>query len=346
MLGALACGAALAGCSSTDTPSSSSTTKPELVAANYGGSTAEALKNILESAYTKQAGVTFKQVPVGEGFTAKLQAQSAAGNVAWSVIEGLSGSDAARLNRLGLLEHLPADLQAKLKEVSLPGTVTDYGVALGDTGYVIACREQVKACPTNPTEFWDTKNFPGRRAVPNVAPAILAEALIADGVPIEQVYPIDVDRAFASLAKLRPNVAVWTTSGDQQMQVMRDGQVDMSIMWNGRAKVLIGQGTKLHLEWGGSLVNPNYMVVVKGGPHTDVALKYLEFYATQPKTQADLATAMSYGMSHKDTVGLMEPTAADLLPAAHAERQLRLDPQWWVTNADAVQPRWQKLLAG
>lgn len=344
---ALACAVALVGYPSS-TPAADPAPgafKGELVAANYGGSTGKALKATLEAAYTAQTGVTFQQVPVGEGFTAKLQAQAAAGNVAWSVIEGLSGSDAARLNSLGLLEPLPADLKARLGAVSLPGTVTSYGVALGDTGYVIVCREEVEKCPANPAQFWDTTSFPGRRGVPNAAPALLAMALLADGVPAAKVYPIDVARALKVMERLKPRVAVWTTSGDQQMQVMRDGQVDMSIMWNGRAKALADQGTKLHFEWGGSLVNPNFMVVVKGGPNGAAAMNYLEFYATHPKVQAELSAAIAYGMSHKDTIGLMDPKAADLLPAAHAQSQLRLQPEWWVENAEKVQPQWQALLA-
>ncbi len=346
-VGALACTAALIACSSSD-PSSdpSSQKKTELVAANYGGSTGAALKTILESAYTAQTGTQFTQVSVGQGFAAKLQAQSQAGNVEWSVIEGLSGSDAAQLDSMGLLEHLPADLSAKLQTISLPGTVTPYGVALGDTGYVIACGAKVAKCPTNPGEFWDATAFPGRRAVPNGAPAMLAEALVADGVPLDQVYPIDIPRAIKAMERLRPHITVWTTSGDQQMQVMRDGQVDMSIMWNGRAKVLIDQGTQVRLEWGGSLVNPNYMVVVKGGPNSAEAMKYLEFYATTPKVQADLATALSYGMSHKDSLSMMDTKAANLLPAAHSSTQLRLQPEWWVKNSREVDPLWKKLLAG
>lgn len=348
-LGAAACGVALVGCSSSTSPGdedASGSRDVTLVAANYGGSTAEALASVLERPYTKETGTKFQQVPVGQGFAAKLQAQSAAGNVDWSVIEGLSGSDAAQLDSMGLLEHLPAELEAKLKEVSLPGTVTPYGVALGDTGYVIACGEKVAKCPTNPAEFWDTKSFPGKRAVPNAAPAMLAEALVADGVDVDEVYPIDVDRAMASLQRLRPSIDVFTTSGDQQMQVMRDGQVDMSIMWNGRAKGVIDQGTKLRLEWGGSLVNPNYMVVVKGGPNVAESMKYLEFYATHPQVQADLAAAMAYGMSHKDSISMMDPADADLLPAAHLDGQLRLQPEWWVTNSEKVNPLWTELMAG
>ncbi|WP_158607990.1 extracellular solute-binding protein [Nocardia panacis] len=313
------------------------------MAANYGGSTGDSLKSILQSAYQARSGTAFQQVAVGTGFAAKLEAQSKARHVSWSVIEGLSGSDAAQADQLGLLEHLSPELRGRLEAVSLPGAVTDYGVALGDTGYVIACRAQVK-CPDDPIQFWNTKDFPGRRAVPNVAPVMLASALIADGVRPDQVYPIDVGRALNSMARLRPDV--WTTSGDQQMQVVRDGQVDMAIMWNGRAKAVTEQGTPLTLRWGGSVVNPNYMVVVKGGPNSVEAMKYLEFYATDPQLQAKLAAALGYGMSHRESLASMKPADADALPAAHAESQLRLRPEWWAQNAGAVGPQWERLVAG
>ncbi|HEX4814671.1 MAG TPA: ABC transporter substrate-binding protein [Nonomuraea sp.] len=319
-----------------------------LVAANYGGVTGKALKQELEDPYTRATGTTFQQVNVGTGFAAKLQAQAQSQNVSWDVIEGLAGADAAQLHDLGLLEPLPQNTKARLEKVSLPGTVTDYGVALLETGYVIACNTaKVAKCPADPAQFWDTTAFPGRRALPDNAAAMLATALIADGVKAEDVYPIDTKRAFASMARIKPQVAVWTTSGDQQMQVMRDQQVDMSIMWNGRAKALMDQGVKLRLEWSGSLVNPNYMVVVKGGPNTSEAMRYLEWYATHPKEQAGLAKQLAYGMSNVDTARYLTESEAALLPAAHADdNQVRLDPQWWVTNRKAVEQPWRELVGG
>ncbi|WP_084965871.1 ABC transporter substrate-binding protein [Thermoactinospora rubra] len=319
-----------------------------LVAANYGGVTGKALKQELEDPYTRATGTTFQQVNVGTGFAAKLQAQAQSQNVSWDVIEGLAGADAAQLHELGLLEPLPQDMKARLEKVSLPGTVTDYGVALAETGYVIACNTaKVSRCPADPAQFWDTAAFPGRRALPDNPAAMLATALVADGVKAQDVFPIDTERAFASMARIKPHVDVWTTSGDQQMQVMRDQQVDMSIMWNGRAKALMDQGVKLRLEWTGSLVNPNYMVVVKGGPNTPEAMRYLEWYATHPEAQAGLARQLAYGMSHVETARHLSQSEAALLPAAHADdNQVRLDPQWWVGNRKAVEQPWRELVGG
>lgn len=319
-----------------------------LVAANFGGVTGAALKTSLEDPFAKETGVGFQQVNVGSGFAAKLQAQSQSGNISWDVIEGLSGPDAALLHQQGLLEPLPRELKTKLEDISIPGAVTDFGVSLADTGYVIACnKETVSACPKNPAEFWDVKSFPGRRALPNIPAAMLATALVADGVPAADVFPIDTNRALASMKKVSADVDVWTTSGDQQMQVMRDRQVDMSIMWNGRAKALLDQKMALQLEWEGSLVNPNYLVVVKGSPNAALGMKYLEWYATRPEVQSELAKRLAYGMSHAKTADYLTEAEANVLPAAHAQdNQVRLDPSWWVDNGKSVEGPWRELVGG
>jgi spermidine/putrescine-binding protein len=130
------------------------------------------------------------------------------------------------------------------------------------------------------------------------------------------------------------------------MQVMRDGQAEISVMWNGRAKALIDSGVPLQLAWDGSLVNPNYMVVIKGGPNTAGAMRYLEWYGTHPEAQVGVARVLAYGVSHKDTLGLLTADEAALLPAAHTGSQVQLDADWWVANADKVAPRWKEFLAG
>ena len=74
----------------------------------------------------------------------------------------------------------------------------------------------------------------------------LEAALIADGVPMDKLYPIDVDRAFKKLEELKPHVLVWWNSGAQSAQILQDGEVDMVGAWNGRIQAAMkekeGQG--------------------------------------------------------------------------------------------------------
>ncbi|NJL18453.1 MAG: ATP-binding protein [Nitrospira sp.] len=52
------------------------------------------------------------------------------------------------------------------------------------------------------------KSFPGQRSVRKHPIYALEMALIADGVPMDKLYPIDVDRAFKKLEELKPHVLV------------------------------------------------------------------------------------------------------------------------------------------
>ena len=57
--------------------------------------------------------------------------------------------------------------------------------------------------------------FPGTRALQAGSGGLspdLEVAIMASGVPKEKVYPIDLDRAFASLAKIKPSVDKWWTA--------------------------------------------------------------------------------------------------------------------------------------
>ncbi|WP_433479586.1 extracellular solute-binding protein [Spirillospora sp. CA-142024] len=321
----------------------------QVVIANFGGAVKNATETSFWKPFTAGGGLAVRSDPAGGGFAAKLQAQAQSGRVSWDVIEALEGSSAVLLSRKGLLEKLPADLTAQLTKVSAPGAVQPYGVSMGDTGVVITCNMKVvQKCPANPAEFWDVKNFPGRRAMIDNPYESMASALIADGVPVGEVFPVDVDRALRKLGQIKSAVNVWTTSGDQQMQLMRSGEVGIAFMWSGRAKSLADEGVKLRTSWDGSLVNPSYTVVVKNGPNTDGGLKYLKWYATHPDAQANLVNALGYGTSSPGVGGLVKPGVRAWMPSdpANAKNQVRIDPAWWADNQRKVEPRWRDFIAG
>ena len=69
-------------------------------------------------------------------------------------------------------------------------------------------------------------------------------ALLADGVPMDKLYPLDVDRAFRKLEQIKPDIATWWTSGGQSAQLISDGEVDMIQAWNGRITAVQGSPQK------------------------------------------------------------------------------------------------------
>ena len=55
-------------------------------------------------------------------------------------------------------------------------------------------------------DFWNVKDFPGKRSLPNFPAYMLPAALMADGVTADKLYPIDLDRAFKRLDKIKKDI--------------------------------------------------------------------------------------------------------------------------------------------
>jgi spermidine/putrescine-binding protein len=314
----------------------------KLVMASWGGIFKETTEKNIAQPFEKSANTAVDIVDVGGGWAAKIQAQKAAGNVQWDIIDSIDAGSAEFLYKNDMLAALPNDLAEKLKAVSLPGTVTAYGIEEGSTGVVIACRKEIK-CPTTSAEFFDAKNFPGARAIVNEPNQVLPFAALAAGVPADKLFPVDLDKAFALLESIKSEVSVWPTSGDQQQQVLRSGEVDMAIMWNGRAYDLTQKGTPLTLVWKGALLDPGYIVVLKDAPNKELAFQYLEFYATHAQQQADWAKVLPYGMASKEVAGLLPKDIADALPSSHDT--VKIDPSWFAEHQSEISKRWQEFLA-
>lgn len=315
----------------------------KLVMASWGGIFKDTTQKYIAAPFEKAMNATIDIADVGGGWAAKIQAQKAAGKVQWDIIDSIDAGSAAFLFKNGMVAPIPADVAEKLKAVSIPGTVTDFGIEEGSTGVVIACRKDVK-CPTTSAEFFDAKAFPGARAIVNEPNQVLPFAALAAGVPADKLFPVDLDKAFAMLNGIKDQVSVWPTSGDQQQQVLRSGEVDMAIMWNGRAYDLTQKGTPLTMVWKGALLDPGYIVVLQDAPNKDLAFKYMEYYATHAQQQADWAKVLPYGMASKDVAGLLPKDVADALPSSHDT--VKIDPTWFADHQAEISKRWQEFLAG
>ena len=61
---------------------------------------------------------------------------------------------------------------------------------------------------------------------------------MADGVAADKLYPLDVNRAFKSLTKIKSKI-YWWESGAQGSQILIDGEVPVSMEWIGRVELPI-----------------------------------------------------------------------------------------------------------
>ena len=288
----------------------------QLTVVSFGGSYQDAQSKALFQPAAKALGITLKE----ETYTgiADLRLKVKAGAVAWDIVASGSGS-AARAGAEGILEKL----DYKTIDVSsfVPGTFQDYCVGGDVFSTVLAWNTKTYGDkgPQSWADFWDVKKFPGKRAYRNSVAGALEPALMADGVPAGKVYevlsqPGGIERAIKKIKGLKPNVAVWWSSGAQHAQLMKDGEVDMITGWNGRFDVVAKDGGKVAYTFNQGLLDYDCYAVAKGAPHKELAMKFLA-EISKPQYQAEFTKYITYGPTNKKAyeLGTIEPDYAKQL---------------------------------
>lgn len=202
--------------------------------------------------------------------------------------------------------------------------------------------------PGSWADFWDVQSFPGHRALYKLPSGTMEIALMADGVEPEKLYPLDEDRAFKSLDKLRKYVSVWWSSGAQSTQLLQSGEVDMLMIWNARAQAAIDSGAPAKIVWNQGLFSSDGWSIPLGSPKVEQAKKFVRF-CIDPARQASFAQTLAYGPTNLDAYKDIPAARADLLPTypPHLKLLRASNDAWWGDNYQRLAERFEDwLLSG
>jgi putative spermidine/putrescine transport system substrate-binding protein len=210
---------------------------------------------------------------------------------------------------------------------------------------------KLKSPPTKLTALFDTKAYPGKRALQKDPAVNLEWALMADGVPVSDVYKVlgtkaGVDRAFKKLDTIKKDI-VWWESGAQPPQLLADGQVVLASSYNGRFYDAMKKDKKpFKIIWDGQALDWDWWVIPKGTPNLDAAYKFIA-YATQTQPQANLTKYIAYGPANKDATAKIDPEVLKDLPTSpeNMHNTLTVDPQFWADNGDQLRERFNAWIA-
>ena len=136
---------------------------------------------------------------------AKLKAQVQSKNYEWDVT-AIAEGDWLRAENEGFVE--PIDWSVVDKSKLFENAVFANGIrycALG-TNLVYRTDKFPRGGPKNWADFWDVQKFPGNRSLYNHPIRAVTYALLADGVPKDKLFPLDLDRGFKSSAKSDPTL--------------------------------------------------------------------------------------------------------------------------------------------
>jgi putative spermidine/putrescine transport system substrate-binding protein len=314
----------------------------EIVINVSGGAYLETLKKCYFNPFEEATGHKLLYEP-GANF-GKLRAMVKSGNVEWDMAEAESQDLIIKGVKENILEPIDYNIIVKDEEELYTVALKPYSVGTSFystvMGYNLEKYPEGKG-PNSWKDFWDVKKFPGPRSLQNTPYNNLEIALLADGVPPDKLYPLDVDRAFRSLDKIKPHITVWWTAGAQPAQLLTDKEVDMASAWNGRLFTIQKEGAKVKTVWNEAILMFGAWVIPKGAKNAKIAMELINF-THKRKNQACFAESVAYPGLNKHIFSLVDKKFAKSLPTypENFKAQVPVNFEWWAENRDKVQDMW------
>jgi putative spermidine/putrescine transport system substrate-binding protein len=313
---------------------------------SFGGTYQDSERKAFYEPTAKALGIVIKEDSLKGYADVRLQVQG--GKPTWDVVE--LGSQYCQIGQTeGMFEPLDFAVVTSAKDLDPRFKGQDW--VAGPTVYSMVLAWNTAKygnnLPSDWKDFFDTKKFPGNRALYNQARFTLELALLADGVPPEKLYPLDVSRAITKLRSIKKQVTSFYTSHGQSVQLVKDGEIDMAAMLNGRVVSAIGDGAKWSYTFSQGIMDYGCFAIPKGAPHKTLAMKVINEFIS-PDLQANLPKYFSYGPVNPKAfeTGKISPQERTAIPSApeNVKRQVLFDTAWWVANEKMVQPLWDEFL--
>ena len=313
--------------------------KAPLVVCGWGGTTTAAQREVYFRPFEQATGI--KVVEASPTNYPKLKAMVDSGNVEWDVVD-----TADRMIFSGIRENLFDRLNPKAVDTSKidPRYVIDHAVGHKAWSTLLSYSTRKYNSANHPkswAELYDVAKFPAVRSLRSAAFDNLEIALMADGVPFDKIYPIDVDRAFRVMARIKSHVKVWWQVDAQPVQLLTDGEIDLTTLSAARIIALRDKdGAKADCEWNQGIVHMDWWTIPRGAKNKEAAMQFINF-AIGAKPQAAMANLIPFGPTNRDALPLVKPEVLKNLPTSpeNLKRQLVSDRNWWGEHLTKVEER-------
>jgi len=309
----------------------------ELTWVDGGGSYHDAVVAAWLDDYQEKTGVEFSYV--GWTDNALLVAQVESGAVTYSVFNGD--------NTWGLDAHSewlePIDYSIVSKEGIIEGMATEYRVPNMMYSVLLAYNTDKTGgkVPEGWVDFFDLEKIPGKRCVMDYSVGGIFEiALMADGVPTDELYPLDLERAAAKLDTIKDELIFWGTGAEGE-DLIASGEATMCMEYNARAidaKEVLGK--PVELQWNQQMLAAAYLTVPKGTPNKDAAMRLIA-YMVSAENNGKLSD--HFGVAPINMNSKMDPASAENQPGAHLDQEyIIFDDAWIVANQETVEAFYQE----
>jgi putative spermidine/putrescine transport system substrate-binding protein len=316
----------------------------DLTVTSFGGAYQDAQREVYFEPFKQATGIDLVE-DVWNGGVGAIRAKVEGGGQEWDVVQ-VEAEELVIGCEEGLYE--PIDWEAVGGEDQfIDAAVHECGVGtiVWSTALAYDGDKITEDPPESWADFWDTEKYPGKRGLRRHPKYTLEAALMADGVPADQVYEAlrteeGVERAFAKLDEIKGDI-IWWEAGAQAPQLLASGEVVMTNAWNGRISAANKDDSRnFKIVWPQSIYAVDSWVVLANSPHKEAAVEFIAF-ASEPERQSNLPKAIAYGVTHKDAVAQIDKEILQNLPTApeNLEGAIELDTEFWVENVEPLMER-------
>jgi putative spermidine/putrescine transport system substrate-binding protein len=257
--------ASVAGCSSSG---GSGGAAKNVVYAGFGGTYDQNVKKYMFTPFTKQTGITVTMTADAPDPIAPIQAQVNSGHPEWDFMI-LNTATLAESIRDNLVQKVDYSKIPNAKNLAVSGYRNPYGPSLWVFSSNICWNTNAVKQPLNGwADFWNLKDFPGKRCLPNNDPLkTLSAALLADGVEPAKLFPLDVDRALASLDRIRSSTVFLDINTETNQLAQQD--IVIALQNITRIKLAIKDKIPLAYNWKQYLCDVSTYGLLRGAAHAD-----------------------------------------------------------------------------
>ena len=313
-----------------------------LTVCSWGGAIQAAQKKTIFETFAQKYGCTIKEDtdPTPAKVKAAVQANKMEVDV-WDVDTDF----AFRGEKQVLFEKL--DYNVIKKDGLIKNFVTDYSVPSECPPICISWNTSKYSQANHPKtwqEFFDTSKFPGNRTLYSNPMSMLEAVLMADGVPMDKLYPLDVDRAFKFLEKHKKDISTFWDSGSQSVQLLNSGDDALGELWPGRVIAAKAEGQSVDFDPNEAIIAADSWVIGKGSKNVAMANDFIA-YATSAQVVANYSVEYpGNAPANENAYKLMTKEQIDKLASSpeKIKHQVYYNVQWWVDNYDKVYQRFQE----
>jgi len=326
----------------------------KFTAVSFGGAYGDTQKKYMIDPFMKETGheILFENY---SGGIAELKAQVESGNVLWDVMD-IEVIDLERACSEGLLETFPMDTlppgddgTPASEDFSEAALANECGV--GNIVWTVLfaySNDTIKGGkPSTVADLFDTKKFPGKRALRKRPQVNMEWALIADGVAKEDVYEMleteeGQQRALDKLATIKDDI-IWYDSWSQAPQLLNDGGAVMVQVANGRIFDAIRNEDKpFAMVWDSHLYDLDVWAIVKGSKHKKVAQEFIRF-ATGSKPLSSMPL-VAYGPTRESSYQYVDKEVIPMLPSSHLDEGLKASSEFWADYGESLGEKFNEWL--